>query len=341
MFFNKFINQQVLIKVACFLGFYIFSKTIFITFCAYPDQTMGPAHFEASITGKAPRPFIYRALIPFIVRKLAATIKNTTFFKKYKNRFSVNHLQRELNLQAINKNFVDEWLIYTRLSILILTFYGMAMSYLIYYLYKISFIQSALYSATSLFFLPVFFGPYPYIYDFFTLTIFPLAFLFLLKNRMFFYYLCFILGAINRETAGLMVPLFYVIYNKKFRFVHIAVQLAIYLLILFWIRNSYADNPGVTHANYFFENITEIFSFSTLRIKFVILSIFGLLVFGWKKKDMTLKKLFYLFFVPTGVLWLFLGRFPEIRVFYECYFLFVLLSIPTLINIMNFEKSEV
>jgi hypothetical protein len=175
-----------------------------------------------------------------------------------------------------------------------------------------------------------------HVYDFSTLFLFSLGLKLMAQAKWRSFFLVFILNCLNRETAALLALVFFICFWHRFRDILfwklLLLQMVVYSGIRFAIMWKFQNNPGGIVENHF---RLHLFALQMEPLLVLIHVLFGFLllilaVWDWKKKPFFPRQA-ALGIVPVlSVLYLFWGIPFEIRVFYEAYPLILLLVLPTI-----------
>ncbi len=322
---------------------YLFtSGLILMIFIVHPGiNGYSAAMFNDMIYGHAHRPFVYRTLVPSVVRLIADITPESveTAFVNHKN--SSFTLTRFAELSGIDDEYVYEF--YITIALLLILFYGLALvtRRLIKEHYDFPNYVSDFAPIAALLILPLFFRYCNYIYDPATLFLASLALLFISTRNRFLFYIVFILAAINKETAILFSCLFFVkeyrTLTRKTLIGHLIVQLLIWGAIKSMINIAFQNNPGsIAEFHLVNYNLQMIFRpFGILYFAAVVFIFFRLIKYRWQEKSMFLRRGFFVVFIPMAVLALFLGYIDEFRQYYEVYPIAFLLILPSVLDIFG------
>ncbi len=295
--------------------------------------------FLDTVAAVVHRPFVYRALVPTLVRSLSTMIPHG----------ATDPLENALYQPEILPTHATPW------GIQYVWFALLAWGCFIGFAYCIRWLTRYFYPAYSphildfgvplaaLFALPLFFRHFNFVYDPATILLFPLALVCLLQERYLLYVLILALCALNKETSVLLIPAFVVhARSRGMKTVPMialaALQLAICLGIYKYISISMADRPGVPME-------IQIFKYNLmLPIKqpyaFVWLLCVGsfFIYFAsrdWKTKPPFLRHSLVFMLIPHTAMLIVVGCLDEIRIFYEVYAVTVLLMTPTLVGFVR------
>jgi hypothetical protein len=288
------------------------------------------AMFAEMIYGDAWKPFVYRALLPSVVRVTSEIIPN-----QIHNSLTENIQASEFALLVLQKlkwesDFITEYLV----ALFFMWFF------LLGFVYAFRKLMTAVYSSpdwftnfislTALFGLPVMFQYYSYIYDFPALFFFTLGLVFLFKQKWNYFLVLFFISCFNKETTILLTLVFVIHFYKnqklqeKLYYQLIAVQLFIFISIKVLLYFLFIDNPGGFVEFHLIDRNYLIFNGFTLAT-FVVWFAIGMMTFSkWQEKPKFLRDAMWIG-VPLVVLTFFLGFLDELRDYYELYPIVILL----------------
>ena len=198
------------------------------------------------LSGSAHKPFVYRQLVPSLIRSVTAVTP-----APLKERISANFGAKYEELIVL-----FEWNrshLYEHILSLILTFvcfvalaFALRSSIGVFYSFP-SFVNDVA-PVIGLLILPVFFRYINYVYDPATLVFFTLALVSLYKRERWWFYVLFVLATLNKETSILLIGLFLLREGRLVSAVQTAAhglaQLAIWGSVRLFLVVTYAANPG-------------------------------------------------------------------------------------------------
>ncbi len=325
-------------KLFLFLLYLLTSVIILFVFIAYPGiDGYEKAQFNDVIYGQAHKPYVYRVLIPTIIRTI--THITPTSIKE-----NINSVLKEIELVQ-KLGWREEYLFEYFVTVILLLFLFVLFSYLLRYSVKTYFnypkFVSDFFPILSLILLPLFFRYYNYIYDPATLCIFAGASLLIYKRKWLFYYVLFILAAFNKETSILLIVIFFLrernLTTKMNLILHSFVQLILWFTIKIFLTNVFSSNAGSFVEFHLLGHNLNLFLYPFHLLYFiVVLTIFSVLVaYKWKTKPSFVKLCFLVTFFPLITLSLFFGFVDELRVYYESFPFVFLLSVPVIAEIFS------
>ena len=172
-----------------------------------------------------------------------------------------------------------------------------------------------------------------------------MAFYYLARSEHIKFLLAFVLCAINKETAILLIPVFGFLMaragmEKRTLWLSLAGLAAIYLVIKLGISWVYRSNPGGFVEFQLFRNYLMFTRGWTFSGMLSFLALAWLVFFDWGSKPAFYKISFLSVLPPLLGLALFLGFFDEWRGYYEAYPIVFGLAVSTLITIKPFSSNH-
>ena len=250
-----------------------------------------------------PRPFVYRQLVPILVRSLV-----------------------HLGVRA-------DWSV-----CLVITFFGV-MFYLslrkLYFFYNEKTTKGEIYVIVSVFVGLIVFSWCRWMYDIATVALFTLALYYIFSLQNWKYLVVFALATLNRETSFLLIIVYVVFWLYCGRYTWLfhygkwmtLCQIYIYGVITYPLRVMFQYNPGVVVLIEPMQNLQRYATHPLQTLLYVgVLGIVLWRVFrNWNSKPFSLRLAFVVMFPVLFVLYLVCGQSFEVRVFWEVYPLIVLL----------------
>jgi hypothetical protein len=312
---------------------------------------------SSMIYGKADRPFVYRAFVPFVVRVLtAATPRSLKQFIEAKWK-SVRRLNSLGFYQGYEDNYTTEY------------FYTMAVTFL-----SIVGILFVMRSMTGIFYrgpgenIIIFFAPILFalflptfktrlIYDYPNLFLFSLALLMLYKSKWVFFYPIYAAACLSKETAILLPFIFSLNYFRRedhiFPWVHLCSQVLIWGICFTLLRYIYSGNPGSFLEFHLFDynipilaRLSTYFRFDVPMIPiglniFIIALLAFMIISNWRDKPLFLRRSLAIL-IPLLTIAMLFGWIDETRMYLEAAPIMFLLSLPSFVNIIKSDslKSE-
>lgn len=300
---------------------------------------------STTLQGKAHKPFVYRLLVPEIVKGLTAiipdSVKQTLLYYAHGYKWNDKYLQK-LGWEI---DYLFENLLTT--AVLFLLFFGFfwVARALIGAFYPYPDFVVDLAPLANVLLLPMFFVITNYTYDPGVLFFSALGLLLIQKRAHLLFLAVFIVACLNKETAVLLSFVFLVKEHglmSQWRLtawmvglvsIAIAIKLTTYLLFV-------ANEGGfvVMHLQHNWEALT-FQRWYPPYLQFAVL-IWGFLVgFQWSQKPEFLRQAFLVTFIPELLLGCLFGWLDEIRIFLDAYPALFLLSLPTFMTLFRIPHS--
>lgn len=172
------------------------------------------------------------------------------------------------------------------------------------------------------------------VYDFATIATFSLCLVLLHRQLLGWYQAVFFLACLNRETAFLLILFFiYHFWGKlecKTFFTHLIIQVVVFAGVRVMMFYKFFYNPGTLAQFNIFKNLREFINspFLTIIVITIILGLFYLTITVWPKIPKFLQEVVIVFVPLLALMYIFLGRAFELRVFIEVFpALFVIIAI--------------
>lgn len=278
---------------------------IFLWYIARTDWQNPLFRLADMIAGTAYRPYVYRALIPFLVRMLER----------------VYPLRPELYAFA---------LMFLTLVGFVLTVRSFAV-----YLWK-SHGKADVVSLLSIVGLIPFIARDGKIYDFPDLFLFTLGLLFLTRQQWKGFFVVFLLGCINKETMVLLSLVFAVYYFRRMParefWALLMGQAVAFGAIKLFITWSFRGNPGGVVEYHLVEQIKALVYLPDFLLYYGLFALCAAIfvLVDWRKKPEFLRYAAVALLPALVVANLFFGVPYEIRTYLDVYAVLFLLSVPTL-----------
>ena len=280
-----------------------------------------PAEYHDMVTGKAYRPFVTRALMPWTIRTVVAATPEkakTAIAEGLEHSWYVNN---ELHW----KPYYYEYLVGYLLSVFCLVAFSLVCR---------SFWRSFLtpphpygemFSIVALLGLPLLFKYYSYIYDFPTLFLYTLCLLLLARRNWVMYFPVFFLSCVNKETAILLpvvFALYYIVHHRDDRHIYwlfLTGQVVLAVLVRGGIAFLYRDNPGsALESHFLYHNLPLLTVPPSVETSVTWLLLITVVLHQWWTKPWLLRVAVSML-VPLLSLCLFFGSLDELRDYYEVY----------------------
>lgn len=300
------------------------------------------ARFVEMVYGTAYKPYVMRVLVPFAVRLLRGLVPaGLEPFLQQDIYARLPLLDKLMDYLKWEKAYLAEYAIGVVLLYASLLGFMVVLRRFARRLYEMDQRLADLLPIGAVLVLPIFFrrGTH-YPYDFPALVLFLLGLLLLLERRWMWYYVALILGLLNKETAILLV-LPFVLHlahkmERKRLIGHVALQVAIFLVIRLGLSLLFRDNPGATFENNLRWNLRVSLRPYEYGAFLDVLSVVLLVAYRFAQKPLFLRQSLWLL-PPFFLSYMVGGLYGEIRVFYEIYPILFLLAFQTLVFIMGWE----
>ena len=182
-------------------------------------------------------------------------------------------------------------------------------------------------------------------YDPLTWFLYPLCFLLILTRAHLAYLLLFPLAVLHKETAILLVVLFFL--RERGALSHtrllplITPQLLAYVGIKLSLTYIFRANPGTLAESHIPYNLTSFLDpISYAKTLLVLLPLGSLIAFRWREKPTYLRQGFLATMLAMLVLAFAFGVLGEFRAYYELYPLIYLLALPSVLEIFGIPISS-
>lgn len=298
--------------------------------------------FEDMITSHTRKPFVMRVLMPTLIR-VGSELVPLSFEQKLRTLVMTNTtLSDQMVRLGWNQDFIVEYAI---LIISVLACYLGFAVVLRSLLATLNDLPKGIIDYAPLMALLALismFSTVNYIYDPMNLFLNTLALLCVLRQRMGLFSIVFIMATINKESALLLlIPAMIIQWKKRKNLLwEIGCLCCVWSAIRIFLLWLYRDYPGASFENHLMDNLNP-FSYISIHFwkHYIFLSVLvALTISDWSYKPKELKNSLLGMIVVLIPLWIFFGRIPEIRIFYEAYPLALLLAIPQVSTFYNDEQ---
>ena len=237
---NNYFYSIILAMLAFFLV---------ITFIVEPGiNSYERAMFEDMIYGRAHKPFVYRQLIPLLVRGIEAFLPEGTDHALRTLVESVPGVQAKFDDSNWKIDLYAEYFTCCFFLWVSLITFGLSLAYLLraFYQTSITVIRAAVIISMSI--IPAFFDKANYIYDFSTLALFTLGLALLARRKMVLFLLIFTIGCVNKETIVLLALIYTLVcaqhlqLSRQRYYLLLAMQAAIFIIIKTALYFVFRDN---------------------------------------------------------------------------------------------------
>jgi hypothetical protein len=283
------------------------------------------ASFESMINGTASKPFVYRMLVPALLRGINhitpqsfsefISVRLTKFFPLFPEYY---HISSDI--------------VYIGLCSVIIILLSLFCYSIVLYLGALNILslsrgQAIIAPLIGLLMLHPFFDM-GYIYDLPQLALSSACLYLMSQQKWVLYFVFFILLCLNKETSIIMIFAYVCNYYDKHKFMRLSyftmIQFLIYIAIRLCIVTFYSHNSGDMVQVFIvdqYKSLINGFSYESFALS--ILFVF-ILSYSWFRKPSFLRR--SLILVAPLLILFFLGGFPgEYRVFYEVLYIITLL----------------
>jgi len=282
----------------------------------------GALELHDMIYGTAPKPFVYRQLMPFAIRLGVESIPSEMRDDINLKASQSSTIARILSRVKIPGNLFVDYAV--TVFFIYVALWGFVLSFRFFYkqLFDTPNYWVDTVTIGALIGLPSFFS-YSFMYDIPTLFIFTLGAGLMIKRKWILYLIVFFIGCWSKETTILLTMIFFLYFYKHeqlrsgfFRNIVVA-QIAMFILVKSFLGLVFYDNPGSLVEFHLVHNM--LFGYQYSIVTFVTWVVLALLIFyKWNEKPRFLKKALWIA-VPLVVLTLFLGLLHEMRDYGELY----------------------
>lgn len=282
----------------------------------------GALELKDMIYGTAPKPFVYRQLLPSIVRLTAQSIPlhlRSAVIEKASQSSTITRILSRVQIP-------HEWIVEYAVTVLWIycSLWGFLFSFR--FLFKAIY-DTPRYFADGVFFsvlmgIPAFFS-YSFIYDIPTLFLFTLALGMMYSRKWGLYVTVFFIACWSKETTILLTLIFFIHFQKKEKLDRsvfkklLGAQLFLFLFVKITLEIIFKDNSGGIVEFHFIHNL--LFGYAYTLPQFLSWVFFVLLIiYKWNEKPLFLKNALWMG-LPLVILTMFLGLLHELRDYGEMY----------------------
>ncbi|MBM3187409.1 MAG: hypothetical protein FJZ90_01655, partial [Chloroflexi bacterium] len=304
------------------------------------------ALFADMIEGTAHKPFVYRVLIPSLVRGGRMLLPEAIIRFLQEGIYEAVPLAgRAMTYLGWEQHYLPEYLLALSLAYVALLGYMVALRQLGKSLFAAEAWLLDLLPVISLLVLPVFFKRGTHlIYDFSTLFLFTLGAYYLLQEQWAPFYALYVIGNLNKETTVLLSLIFLIRFWRRMDaptlLVHLVVQGVIFLGIKVPLMLIYHDNPGGLFETHLVENVRLYLRPYWYTAVWDVLSVFLLIGHRFREKPLFLKQGLCIA-LPMAALVFALGGYGEIRDMYEAFPFAFLLGAQTVAWLMGWHMEAI
>ena len=305
----------------------------------YGDQVYSESH----------RPFVLRALTPFVVRNLVALVPDTVrdrledLANDRKEPYRHQLIYMGWNPELLPEYFVGMFVMWLALLGFVWAFQGLTRATI-----ETSEKLYRLLPILALVLMPAYFAEYYcYLYDFPVLFLFCLGLYFLATENWIGFFVLYPLSCFNKETTILLTVVYCLHFTNrsslftKVYWLRLLYQIAFFLAIRFWLTHHFEDRPGQWQEFHLWRNTSLMQSHTHLF--YALFGIWVVLAFTlphrWNRKPHFLRHAIWIGFIllPLDALY---GFLDELRTYYEVYPVALLLVVFTIGERVGWMKAK-
>jgi hypothetical protein len=298
---------------------------------AAPRTSVNPrALLPAMVAGTAHRPYVYRALVPLVVRGLDGTLPAEARSAADSVVARSAFLSRSLRWEPAYGTWYALVFLLHWISLVV---FGYAVRRLIHASYDAPPASEVAGGAAAIVLVAIHFGYQNFVYDFPQLALFSLAVAAVAQRRWAVYYAAFALGTINKETTVLLAAIFAATqwrrYSSRALAVHLASQLAIAAAVLLALHAAYHGNPGTPLEFHLDHNLHYVPRTRQIVHDVIYWGFWIVALWSWRRQKSLAAAALVVGAVLVGTT-LFFGYLGEYRDYYEVFPLLCVLAFGTL-----------
>ncbi len=296
------------------------------------------------VDGTAGRPYVQRILLPSIVRAVVAVVPIRTQRRLGRQLVQAGHPLASRTLDALewDQRRVFEYIVAAAIAYGCLVAFPFAVRELHAVAHGARGIDSHLAGLASILGLPLTFqqGGHPF-YDPATLVLWATSLRLIASPHRWPYYIAFTLATLNKETAIVLVLVFALYWAGGLERIalHIGGQVGVWLMIRGAIWWAYHMNPGPM----FMANAESNLILMVSRVPWPHYALLGLMLLTASSlgREPRLIRASFCAVGPFVVAYLLVGRFGEVRFFYEVWPVVAILATDTVLRIVARRLKEV
>jgi hypothetical protein len=343
---HPIIGRAICLEVYFLFLTLLITTSVFAVFLNSSEVNANPrASFPDMVTGHAFKPYVYRALVPTITRMSVSILPSA--MKAQVDAILWRQPLTSKVLVAFRAQPANATEAAVTILLMYLSLFGFVLAFrkLCNTLYDMAPHTSIFLSSIAAIGLIIFCN-YGYVYDYTTLFLFTLSFLFLVRSQWKQYLVSFAITCINKETTILLTFIFLMYYGRKRELpkrtflMLFSVQVITYSFIKLCLFVIFVNNPGGNVEYYLPLHLIMFLGVPQRMIVFTTgqLAIFVGALYQWRRKPIVLLHAASLA-MPLCILYFFFGYPFEIRVFYEIYPMVLLLVLQTVGYFLNWRLS--
>jgi hypothetical protein len=341
------ISKEIILRRSLVTVLYGLTSTIilflFINYEGISHRDSDTSEFSATVYGRAHKPSVYRVLVPILIRGVSTISPDSL-------KAAVQKFLQERRTIVEPLGWQEEYYFEYAAACVIMFFlflgYAFAFRYLLVFYYPRDSAITNVVPVFSLLLLPLFFRYHHFVYDPATLCLFTLSLALIIHRKNLWYYPVFLFACLNKETAILLLGIFYLFQRahmpSRFLFRHLAVQGTIWTLVRVALYRTFENNAGSGQEFHLFDHNLLLIKDPRSLIYFVLVVIFFSVFIArkWKDKPLLLRQGFLLLLIPLSSLSFFWGYFDALRIYYEAFPFALLLALPTVVGIFNIAEER-
>ncbi len=291
----------------------------------------GERFFGDMVYARAPRPYVERVLVPWLVR---AGVALTPQQLKANIEAGARRWYTREGKPDWLYNYPYEFLLVRFLLFACLVGFAFALRRLAQLTLDVHPVAHDLVPAIALLGLPGLYGYGSMLYDLPALFLFTLGLVLIARRRLGLYAAVFVLALLNKETALLLTLVWVIVERRRLKFSHLALGAGVQVIAWLAVRGLLAwffrNNPGDEIALHLFRNFDvlviprnwvlfrPITDWLVLPMGFNVLYVAGFIwaLIALRRSAQFLNDAFWIA-LPLGVLSLLFGNVDEMRVYYE------------------------
>jgi hypothetical protein len=339
---ETFLRSKTPVLILFVIIYALLSLYVMQRFSVVSDMGQSPdarAGFGKMVAGDAWRPFVYRALVPSMIRLVVEVTPADV-------QAAVNaKLQYSLFaglLKRINLSYAQA--VMAVILYLCLCGYSAVLYKMGTFFFPQSWAMALFMPAVGLLMIPAFTFHGLYIYDFAVLFLTAVCYYCLATQQWGWYFFWFPFACFNKETA-IFIPVFFVLWylprlDTRHFILYWTLQCAIYIFVKIALSIHFMNNPGVfleMHNSLSLSSLLGRYDFSRLGLYCTVVF---LLTYRWTEKPLFARYILWIY--PMMVVAYTIYGFPgEYRVFFDLFPLLTVLVTHTLIEGTGIAKAQV
>lgn len=331
------------LHLSALLGLYLFSAAL-VTLAAVVLPNIDrnrKAMFADVVEGTAHRPYVYRALVPTVIR-VARSVVPESVRAKLTESFERKAIVKGLQWRA---DYALEYLLTILIFIPCYVAFGWCMRDLSRRCYpSLTGLQADFAGLMSILVVPLLFSYNCYLYDPATLFLFTLGIVLVVRERFLWLLLLMPIATLNRETAILLVAVMAVwpkksLHGPRPMLLGVAMTAA-WLIVKIAVSIRYAGNPGSVVEFRLLDHNLVAYRYAPQFVQAVLvcLILFFAVRRGWPKASVELRRCLIFVGTPLLVLAVFFGFIDELRIYYEVLPFIILVALPGLFDTARVQE---